>query len=67
MDSGEQYVNQLDFKRLLLLISCGYSQTSLYQNYTLINVLSFCCNDYAKNPYESIRPGRAKWRDTTEP
>ena len=65
LNSGEQYANRLDFKLLLLQISCGCSQTNLYQTCTLINVLSLCCNDYAKNSYGSIRPERAKWRDNT--
>jgi hypothetical protein len=64
--SGEQYANPPDFNRRLLLISCGCSQTNLYQTCTMINVLSLCCNDYAKNSYGSIRPERAKWRDNTE-
>jgi hypothetical protein len=47
--SGEQYANPPDFNRWLLLILCGFLQTNLYQTCTLINVLSLCCNDYAKN------------------
>ena len=64
--SGEQYANPPDFNWRLLLILCGCLQTNLYQTCTLINVLSLCCNDYAKNSYGSIRPERAKWHDNTE-
>jgi hypothetical protein len=66
-NTGEQYANPPDFRGLLLQISCGCSQTNLYQNCTLINVLSLGCNDYAQNPYGLIRPERTKWRDNTEP
>jgi hypothetical protein len=56
LNHGEQCACQPEFRRLLRPILCSFSQTNMYQTFTLINVLSFWYTDHTKNPHGLIIP-----------